>query len=229
MTDQTESTHAALLRDLDSAAAGIQRLDRLDAESAAAAIRALEAKVRELETLHQHALRIVYQTCDDEVARQVDRVEALAAEVELLRTQAGLPPKYPTSLVLHDADANMVNADLRADRDRLAGENERLRNQAPMGNGCTCWSYTSQEKKHADNCVLSVHAAEVARLTSELAEARGDSARVDALQSMLRAVDFDFEDTGESVLMFTLPANVRVGMNLRATVDAARRAGEGEK
>jgi hypothetical protein len=52
--------------------------------------------------------------------------------------------------------------------DALLAEVERLRNHTNMWNGCTCWSYTSQEKKHAKNCVLSIHAAEVADLRSQI-------------------------------------------------------------
>lgn len=220
-------TNDELLAWLDSAASEMDVLGE-----AAAAIRALEAKVREVKQLHDNALKIVYQACADDVAREVDRVEALAAEVELLRTQAGLPPKYPTALVMHDAHANMVNAELRADRDRLAGEVFNLRADVMQ------WQTYFKT-------MVEFSAHNHARLTSELA---GERLHVAALEGMWKQAEADLEKARENEARYLAvkafcEANAHVSAHSRrhrwsmevnaldantsfdAAIDAARSAG----
>ena len=156
------SDNAALLRDLDSAAAGVQRLDRLDAEHIAKAIRALEAKVL---LRDQH--------------------------IEMLRAE---------------------NAHYLIGRDRLAGEVERLK--ADLSRTSNYLALYSEQSVTAGN----VLAAEVARLTSELAAAR-------------EALEWIADNTGRDTWLSQFERRFDRGDvdDLMAAINAARRAGEGEK
>ena len=97
------SDNAALLRDLDSAAAGVQRLDRLDAEHIAKTIRALEAKVRS-----EGRRAVLLQTQWHLALRQAQANGKIASELR--------------------ADRDRIAAELRGTQTRLsemAGEVER--------------------------------------------------------------------------------------------------------
>lgn len=117
--------------------------------------------------------------------------------------------------------ANWWNA-ASADRDRLAGEVERLTNERDASNRATerQWEAASQLR------------AEVARLTSELAAAREDETRL-----LWTFIDTGIDQIGE-IDIHARACEINDGEDemrdasylqaIREAIDAARRAGEGE-
>lgn len=214
MTDTTDpreggSEHAGLLRNLDFAAA---EFDAAIYEDAAAAIRALEAKVRELEADEDQdeldiqpppsrTIKLVRMEKHEELRADRDRLtSALAVEqrvckgwqetAEKFRGERDRLAEQTTLLEQHIALLKAENAHYLIGRDRLAGEVERL---------------TKLRESDAD--VIALRAANES-LTSELAAAREDAERWRFHLSTKSTTARDF---------------------ITRAIDAARRAGEGEK
>lgn len=68
---------------------------------------------------------------------------------------------------------------------------------------------------------LTQLAAENVSLAARLEKAELDAKRLDYLQSHMYGADFEYGTPAISVLLFRLPRDVRVGADVRKTIDAA--------
>ncbi len=215
------SDHAALLRDLDSAAAGVQRLDREDAESAAKAIRGLEATVRELEepTFCEECGKSIHD-CNMDYWRE--KAEKAFADYAELRADRDRLAGEVERLTKHVSRLEHANATAFSDRDRLSDQLDEVseaRDRLEDENARLAGEV--ERLKAAESIYNNELRLQVARLTSELEKARENEARwlwmfpADPLISVTERMQRVYRKWDGSG-------------SWNDAVDAARRAGEGE-